>query len=79
MSEKEIGKKNSIWVIVLTAAITLIITGTIASLSGYLGPKSMVGDSGQMSSSKKKESKPQLYSCGMHPTVISEEPGKCPL
>ncbi len=79
MSEKESGKKSPISVIILTAAITLIIAGGIAYLSGYLGPQSKMDHSGQLPSSQKKESKPQLYSCGMHPTVIFEEPGNCPI
>ncbi|MFW6160666.1 MAG: efflux RND transporter periplasmic adaptor subunit, partial [Acidobacteriota bacterium] len=39
----------------------------------FFGPKAEV--TGAMTN----QTEPQLYSCGMHPEVVSEEPGDCPI
>jgi Cu(I)/Ag(I) efflux system membrane fusion protein/cobalt-zinc-cadmium efflux system membrane fusion protein len=60
--------------IVLTVVITLLIAGTAAWYAGYLGPREKAG--GDMTMQAEDET---LYTCGMHPQIIQEEPGNCPI
>jgi len=67
--------RTSIAVIALTAIITLIVAGSAAWYAGYLGPpeKTVATD---MTMQAEDET---LYTCGMHPQIIQEEPGNCPI
>jgi RND family efflux transporter MFP subunit len=67
-------------VIVLTAVITLLVGGGIAYLGGYLGPVPAavitgVDDHGDHD----HEDGETFYTCGMHPWIITEEEGNCPI
>ncbi|MCP4117434.1 MAG: efflux RND transporter periplasmic adaptor subunit [Desulfobacteraceae bacterium] len=73
-------KKSSLKPIIVTALITALVTaGTgIAwfKLMGYHAPHSIsVPASGGTGAGETK----QLYTCGMHPWIITEEPGLCPI
>ncbi|MDW7680549.1 MAG: heavy metal-binding domain-containing protein, partial [bacterium] len=68
------NSKNTIILIIAVFFLGVIIGGTIFYffLSGDKAAKST-----ETVASAKSEQ--QLYSCGMHPNVISEEPGNCPI
>ncbi len=61
-----------VFIIVITILLTLLIAGGAAWFLGYLGPK-FHQESARTAGEK------QLYTCGMHPEVIREKPGNCPL
>ena len=63
--------------VILTAIITLVLFAGLSYYFGYLDPRpkdamNTAGIAGDLEETT-------LYSCGMHPMVISEEPGYCPL
>jgi hypothetical protein len=76
-------------VIAITVVLTLIVAGGAAYLLGYLGPSSRAmntsrggpGNDGAAAgkAAGKEEAGKTLYSCGMHPWVVSKEPGNCPI
>ena len=63
-------------IILLVAALLvgIIIGGTVIY---FLTAGDEAKKSGEVTASINAEK--QLYSCGMHPDVISEEPGNCPI
>ncbi len=67
MNQKKLG------IIIILTLIAGIIIGGI----GYSLLKPRVSKDGHSESESTQEK--QLYSCGMHPDVISEEPGNCPI
>lgn len=67
-------KKFPIKIVAATAVITLIIAGGIAGMLGWFGPKDGTGTSEVHEHSKK-----ELWTCGMHPWILEEEPGDCPI
>ncbi len=76
---QEVEKRTStIRVAMLTGLVTLAVGGGAAYLLGYLGPRGStapVGESAVEGAALEKT----LYTCGMHPWIISEEPGDCPI
>jgi len=82
MSENKANKKVSFpfLVIVVTALTTLILFGSVAYFFGYLGPRSVKTAMTEGSIiSHKDHDKKTLWTCGMHPFIIMEEPGNCPV
>ncbi|MBI9091855.1 MAG: efflux RND transporter periplasmic adaptor subunit [Desulfobacterium sp.] len=72
--------KTNIRPIIITAVITALVTAGIGMawflLMGYHTPHLITvpaSDSGGVAVTK------QLYTCGMHPWIITEEPGLCPI
>lgn len=68
-------------IIAATAFATLIVTAAALYFAGYLGSHA---DSGAVPTAQTEGHAPsgvekQLYTCGMHPWIISEEPGNCPI
>lgn len=61
--------------IFLTAIFTLVIAGSAAWYAGYLGPSEKTVKS-DMTVPAEDET---LYTCGMHPQIVQEEPGNCPI
>ncbi len=61
------------WVIILLVIVALVI-GVAGGL--LIGKKSSAPD--EMIESEQATAK-QLYSCGMHPDIIRDEPGNCPI
>ena len=63
--------------VILTAIITLVLFTGLSYYFGYLGlrPKDAMNTAGMADDLEGTT----LYSCGMHPWVVSEEPGNCPL
>jgi len=62
--------------VILTVLITLMTAGGAAHFLGYLNiPKSPGEDQLLIEDTQKA----QLYTCGMHPWVITEESGLCPI
>ncbi len=66
-------KKTKLLTIILVAILTLTVGVALGFLMGKRssGPKDLV----QMGEASVK----QLYSCGMHPEIIQEGPGNCPV
>jgi len=60
--------------VILTALITLIVTGGTAYLLGY-------GHKGghELVPAGTETELAEVYTCGMHPWIITEEPGTCPI
>jgi len=72
----DLHKKNRIPVmaLVLTGLITAALTWGVLRLMGYHGSHPDIsGDSGTRAAHK------QLWTCGMHPWIVAEEPGFCPI
>jgi RND family efflux transporter MFP subunit len=80
MNTDKINKKmrSPLLMIMLTVIITLIVGGGAAYFSGYFGLKPHK-DHAENNFKSVKDNKSTLYSCGMHPWVISKEPGDCPI
>ncbi len=73
-------KKNSLKPIIITALVTILVTAGAGmiwfKLMGYHAPHLItVPSSGSGGAAETK----QLYTCGMHPWIITEEPGLCPI
>ncbi len=64
-------------VAVITAVLTLVLAGAGAYLLGLVRPPGE-GDS-PAPAARTAQQEPTLYSCGMHPWIVSEEPGTCPI
>lgn len=66
--------------VLITVVLTVILSGSVAYLSGYLGPKrDMAGHADATQGASHEAHEETLYSCGMHPWIISNEPGNCPI
>ncbi|NOY46049.1 MAG: efflux RND transporter periplasmic adaptor subunit [Deltaproteobacteria bacterium] len=73
--------RSPLRVVLITAVVTLGVTGGAAYFFGWLSPPGAgvatapqpVGEAGGQKGEK------TLYTCGMHPWIISEEPGTCPI
>ncbi len=61
--------------IVITAVITAALTFGLMQFSGFHAPHG--GGTGETASGGTE--KKQLWTCGMHPWIITEEPGLCPI
>ncbi len=70
---KQAGR-TSIATICLTAVITLLIAGSASWYAGYLGPRGNTGGGGTIQPEDKT-----LYTCGMHPQIVKDKPGNCPI
>ncbi len=84
MSQTAANRKlTSKWILIpLTVFLTLAVFGVSAYYLGYLRtPRTLDGhDRGDVSEPLLGEEKTQqLYTCGMHPWIITEEPGLCPI
>ncbi len=66
-------------VILITAVISISVFAAAAYLGGYLIVSPMKADSHRHEEAATTNSETQLYSCGMHPWIVSEEPGTCPI
>jgi len=68
------------YTVVVTVIVTLILTGSIAYLLGYLSPEGIklsgIESASDVSGNKKGA---PLFSCGMHPWIITKEAGDCPI
>ncbi len=76
--KKEIQGSISIKAVLITAVISISVFAAAAYFTGYLVVSPMQEASLQQEPASATESN-TLYTCGMHPMVISEEPGYCPL
>ncbi len=76
MTEKN-NKPTSITVLI-TAGITLALTLGILSAAGFLDGRKTAA-SKIVSAGDEIHEEHRLYTCGMHPWIISEEPGDCPI
>jgi hypothetical protein len=65
-------------VILITAVISVSVFAAAAWFSGYLMVSPM-NNSSHLHEKKDAAGSDTLYTCGMHPMVISDEPGYCPL
>jgi Cu(I)/Ag(I) efflux system membrane fusion protein/cobalt-zinc-cadmium efflux system membrane fusion protein len=86
MNKDNAGKRVSyIPTILVTMVLTLVVAGGLAYFLGYLSPSDRAIDNplggGEVGGAPTVEGQAEsiLYSCGMHPWVISEEPGNCPI
>lgn len=65
--------KIPVKIIVITALISALLTFGLMQISGFHTPHG--GGAAESASGAKK----QLWTCGMHPWIITEEPGLCPI
>jgi len=69
--------------IILTAIMTLVLAGGTAYFLGYLNLQRDGGHGTSAGSDQNLfedvQEKTQLFTCGMHPWIITEEPGLCPI
>ncbi|MBW2218018.1 MAG: efflux RND transporter periplasmic adaptor subunit [Deltaproteobacteria bacterium] len=82
MSENETNKKVSFSFlgIVIIVLATLIFFGSAAYFFGYLGPRGVkIAMTEESIKSHEDHDKTTLWTCGMHPFIIVEEPGNCPV
>jgi hypothetical protein len=68
----------SLKTVFITAVISVSVFAAAAWFSGYLTVSPMINSSHLHEKEDTAESD-TLYTCGMHPMVISDEPGYCPL
>ena len=64
--------------ILITALISISVFAAAAYYGGYLMTTPMEKTSNKTAFGDTKDSE-NLYSCGMHPWVVSKEPGNCPI
>jgi Cu(I)/Ag(I) efflux system membrane fusion protein/cobalt-zinc-cadmium efflux system membrane fusion protein len=78
----QISKNNkgvaSFRVILVTTVISVSVFGLAAYLGGFLAIPHATHTSLPAEKTPAKESQ-ALYSCGMHPWIVSKEPGNCPI
>jgi Cu(I)/Ag(I) efflux system membrane fusion protein/cobalt-zinc-cadmium efflux system membrane fusion protein len=75
---KNINGALPVRVILITAVISISVFAATAYLGGYLMISPMKTDVRRHGEAPATDSE-TLYSCGMHPWVVSEEPGTCPI
>ncbi|HHQ49146.1 MAG TPA: hypothetical protein ENK19_09740, partial [Acidobacteria bacterium] len=72
-----------LWVIVGAAIAILLVADPfgISPVDGWLGLSRQGGSAGETtaSSSTGKQEHKQLWTCGMHPQVVEDHPGQCPI
>lgn len=71
-------RKRSIWIISLVGILAVLALSLTFSGSGKPGLETVVA-SAAPSSAVAAEEAAQKYTCGMHPMVIVDEPGSCPI
>ncbi|MDF1552617.1 MAG: efflux RND transporter periplasmic adaptor subunit [Deferrisomatales bacterium] len=76
MSDSKNDKKqlSRVKVAGISVVATLVAVGGLGYLTGYLGPHGPVHVHEDAVTGEKT-----LYTCGMHPWIIAEEPGTCPI
>jgi len=67
--------KFPIKAVVITALISIVLTWTVLRVAGNHTSHT----SGSGPDTALKSDKTQLWTCGMHPMIITEEPGLCPI
>ncbi len=79
-SKKPLSSK---WItIVVTVLATLAVSGSAAYLLGYIGPRTALDPHDHDGASETLMGdavETQLWTCGMHPWILTEEPGLCPI
>jgi len=63
----------------LTAIITLALTVGAGYFLGYHNPHGPTSQTGDTENLFEEVTETTLYTCGMHPWIITEEPGTCPI
>ncbi len=80
MTEKAKSKNRSpLMVIALTVVITLTIGGSTAYFMGFINSKPSNSLHDHTEKNSEEENQKTLYTCGMHPWIVVEEPGLCPI
>lgn len=74
MSTSEKKQMSRVKVAAIASLATLVVTGGLAFLTGHLGPHGPAHVQEDPGTGEKT-----LYTCGMHPWIVSEEPGTCPI
>lgn len=70
--------KHSTWIVALVGIISAI--GLSLALTGCNSDKPVAGtDQAAPASVETVEQPAQQYTCGMHPMIITDEPGQCPI
>lgn len=65
------SKLRGLSVILIIAIVLVILAGAFVAFRHFSNP-------GQTTSVSESSSGQALYSCPMHPEVVSDKPGKCP-
>lgn len=75
-SKNTSNRKQVPWrTILLTVLVTIPTVLAAAYFTGYLHPASLT----PVKAATGQNAEPTLYTCGMHPWIITEEPGLCPI
>lgn len=59
--------------------LLVLVTLGVGAVGGFWLSRRVTGTGGESSGSASTEGSKQLYTCGMHPNVIQEGPGECPI
>ncbi|GAB4258996.1 MAG: hypothetical protein Kow0092_06940 [Deferrisomatales bacterium] len=80
-SDKPKKSASPVRVALITAVVTLAVAGGAAYFLGRLGPWGATPPAGApgAAAGAGAEAEKTLYTCGMHPWIVSEEPGTCPI
>ncbi len=70
MRENRLFITKIIKIVLATAVVSALLTYGILMIAGFHRPGKIVAS---------KQGKTRLWTCGMHPQVISKEPGTCPI
>ncbi len=71
--------RHPLSLIIITAVITLILGGVTAYFLGLLNTGQSTSNTDSIELDTPQESATPLWTCGMHPWIIAEEPGLCPI
>lgn len=72
-------KKIPFTVIIITALVTAALTWGGLYLAGYHRPPAGEATGDINVTAPGREAEPQLWTCGMHPMIVTKEPGLCPI
>jgi len=80
------GEKKKKLSVIQVAVLTGVLTLVVAGIGGYLigsgrpsGPGKVMEAKDEHNHDETSAEKKPLYTCGMHPWIITEEPGQCPI
>ncbi len=75
--QKQSGRITPLLAALISAVVTLIAVSVFFTFTGRNQPDS--GNTTAQAIHEEHEGEHTLYTCGMHPWIISEEPGNCPI
>lgn len=79
MNDTDRDKKPIIRTVLITAAVSLAFAGLGGYMLGREGQPPAATEGAGKTEHEHSADEKQLYTCGMHPWIITEEPGQCPI